>query len=252
MAGDVGRVEVEAHRQEAVLAGQLQRFRTGADAGDPDRRVGLLERLDVRTQALQHRPGLRDVPVFAGVVEGFVLGPQLQDDVERLAGHLTVLPGIAVDIEQCPIAGQPTGGDAEIEPALRHVVEHRYAVGELGGVVIGQEETARSEADAAGLHQRLRDQQIGRRVRLPRRGVMLADPRLAEAEFVSPTKGLQVPAMAVVKAALGRMRRHREQAIVHRASPCSCCGRAATQQIHLKANESALLKLNSVTWCNRL
>src|SRR5580658_6204261 len=116
-----------------------------------------------------------------------------------------MLPGIAVDIEHCPIAGQSARGDTEIEPALRHVIEHRDAVSELGRVVVGQEEAARREADAAGLHQRLRDQEIGRGMRLPWRGVMLADPRLAEAEFVSPAKGLQVPAMAVVKAALGRM-----------------------------------------------
>ena len=55
MAGDVGRVEVEAHRQEAVLAGQLQRVRALADPGDADRRVRFLEWLDVRPQRLQHQ-----------------------------------------------------------------------------------------------------------------------------------------------------------------------------------------------------
>src|SRR5947207_370585 len=57
LARDIGRVEVEAYRQEAVLAGQLQGLRARADARDPDRRVGFLERPDVRDQAFQHPVG---------------------------------------------------------------------------------------------------------------------------------------------------------------------------------------------------
>src|SRR5262249_20581373 len=44
---DIRRIQVEAHRDEAALAGQLERVRTLADARDSDRRVRLLERIDV-------------------------------------------------------------------------------------------------------------------------------------------------------------------------------------------------------------
>ena len=70
-----------------------------------------------------------------------------------------------------------------------------------------------------GLHQRLRDQEVGRGVRLPRRGVVLADPGLGKAELVGPAQGLQVPAVALEQAALRRVRGHREQAVLHRRSP---------------------------------
>ena len=56
------------------------------------------------------------------------------------------------------------------------MVEHRDAVGEFGGMMIGQQEAAGAETDILGLQQRLRQQQVGRGMRLPRRGVMLADP----------------------------------------------------------------------------
>ncbi len=173
----------------------------------------------MRPQGFQHQLGAGHVPVFAGVVERLLFGPQPQNDVERLAGHLAVLAGVAVDVEHRPVARQPARGDAEIEPALRQMVEHRDPVGELGRVVIGQQETARREADPARLHQRLGDQEIGRRVRLPRRGVVLADPGFGKAQLVGPAQRLQIPAMALIKAALGRVRGHREQAVLHRAMP---------------------------------
>ncbi len=177
-----------------------------------------MQGLDVRPQGAQHQIGFADLPVFAGIVERLLRGPQLEDDVERLARHLAVLAGIAVDVEHRPVARQPARGDAEIEPALRHVVEHRDAVGEFGRVVIGQQEAAGGEADFLGLHQRLGDQQVGRRVRFPGCGVVLADPGLGKTELVGPAQGVEIPAMAVIKAALRRVRGHREQAVFHRRS----------------------------------
>ena len=215
VAADVGRVEVQAHRPEAALPRELERIRALADAGHADRRMRLLQRHDVRSQRAQHQVGLGHFPVFAGVVERLLLGPQFQDYLERLARHLAVLPGIAVDVEQRPVTRQSARGHAEVEAALGDVVEHRDAIGELGGMVVRHQEAAGADAHALRLHERLGHEQIGRRVRLPRRGVVLADPRLAESELVRPAQLLQIPLVSVVEAALGRMRRHREQSIVH-------------------------------------
>jgi hypothetical protein len=52
-------------------------------------------------------------------------------------------------------------------------------------------------------------------MRLPRRGVVLADPRLAEAELVGPAKQLEIPLMTIVEAALGWVGRHSEQSVIH-------------------------------------
>src|SRR5262249_19369071 len=103
----------------------------------------------------------------------------------------------------------------EVGPPLREVIEHRHAMGELGRMVVRHQEPTGPDAHAGRLHQCLRDQEIGRRMRLPRRRVMLADPRLAEAELVRPPQLLEIPPVAVVQTALGRMRRHREQSVVH-------------------------------------
>ena len=132
-----------------------------------------------------------------------------------------MLPGIAVDVEHRPIARQTAGGDAKVEAALSHVVEHCDAVGEFRRMVIGQQEPAGGEPDMARLHQGLRDQQIGRGMRFPRRGVVLTDPAFAEAEFVGPAQGLKVPSMTLEEAAFRRMRRHRKQAVLHQDLPAA-------------------------------
>jgi hypothetical protein len=66
-----------------------------------------------------------------------------------------------------------------------------------------QQEAARADAHALGLQQRLRHQQIGGRVRLPGRGVMLADPGLAEAQLIRPAQLLEVPLVTVEELSLG-------------------------------------------------
>src|SRR5436309_861579 len=67
-----------------------------------------------------------------------------------------------------------------------------------------------------GQKPRLGHQQIGRRMRLPGRGVVLADPRLAEAQLVRPAQLLQIPLVAVVETTLRWVRGHREQPVIHR------------------------------------
>ena len=114
------------------------------------------------------------------------------------------------------IAGQARRRQAKIEPAARDMVEHGDAVGELGGMVVGQQEAAGAEPDVLGLHQALRHQQVGRGMRFPGGGVMLADPAFGEAQLVEPADDLQVPLVPVLERPLGWMRRHREISELHR------------------------------------
>ena len=148
VAADVGGIEVQAHRPEAPLAGELQRVGALADPGHADGRMRLLERLDVRPQRVEHRAGLGDVPVLALVVELGLVAPQPQDDVERLARHLAVLARGAVDVEHGPVAGQPARRHAEVEAPLGEVIEHGHAVGQLGRVMVRHEEPAGADAHA--------------------------------------------------------------------------------------------------------
>ena len=82
-------------------------------------------------------------------------------------------------------------------------------------MVIGQEVGARCEHDPLGLAQRLRDQEIGRGARLPRRGEVLADPGLAEAEPVERLELLEVVGERVGRRGTRRVKRHREVAKLH-------------------------------------
>src|SRR3569833_2860255 len=87
---------------------------------------------------------------------------------------------------------------------------------ELGGMVVGQEEAAGTEADILRLHQRLRNHQVGRGMRLPRRGVMLADPAFGKAQLVEPADHLKIPVMPGLERPLRRVRWHGEISELHR------------------------------------
>src|SRR5262249_51695315 len=102
----------------------------------------------------------------------------------------------------------------------RDMIENGNAVSDLRWMMEGQQEATRPKPDVLRLHQRLSHQKIGRRMWLPRRGVMLANPALLVAEFVEPTDHLEVPFVTVLKWPLGRMRWHREIAELHECPPC--------------------------------
>ena len=187
MTSDIGRIEVEAHRDEAALARQFQRVRTLAQARDADRRMRRLLRFEMRFQEIKHRLRLRHRPEFALVRPWSLFGPHFQDDLQRLARHLAVLAAHPIDIEHCPVARQAGRRDTEVQPAAGEVIEHSNAVRKFSRMMIGQQEAAGAEADVLGLQERLCQQQVRRRVRLPRRGMMLANPGLLIAELIQPS-----------------------------------------------------------------
>ena len=114
--------------------------------------------------------------------------------------------------------GRPDAATPKFSRPLGEVIEHRDAVGEFGRVVIGQQEAAGAETDILGLQERLREQQIGRGMRFPGRGVVLADPGLLVAELIEPAQRLQVPVVTLLQPALRRMGRHREISDLHGVS----------------------------------
>ena len=180
-----------------------------------DRRMRRLHRLDVRFEEIEHGVRLGHRPEFALVGPRRVLGPHLQDDFQRLAGHVAILPGHAVDVEHRPVARQAGCRDAKIQASAGEMIEHGDAVGEFSGVVIGQQEAAGAETDILGLQKGLRQQQVGRGVRFPGRGVVLADPGFLIAEFIEPSHHLQVPVVSFFQPALRRMRGHGEISDFH-------------------------------------
>src|SRR5258708_26518773 len=102
------------------------------------------------------------------------------------------------------------------------MIEHRDAIGELSRVVIRQKEAAGAETDIFGLQKRLRQQEVGRRMRFPWSGMRLADPGFLVAEFIEPAQHLQVEVVPLFQPALRRMRGHREISDFHRVSSLLC------------------------------
>src|ERR1700730_10312925 len=95
------------------------------------------------------------------------------------------------------------------------MIQHRYAVRELGRMMIRQQKSARTDAYFLGLQQRLSDQQIGRGIWLPWRRVLFADPGFLVAQFIKPAQNLQVPVVSLLQSTLRWMRSHSEIADVH-------------------------------------
>ena len=130
--------------------------------------------------------------------------------------------------------GRPDAATPKFSRPLGEVVEHRDAVGELGRMMIGQQEAAGADAEILGLPKTFDDQQVGRRMRLPGRGVVLADPGFLVAELVEPAQHLQVPVVTFLQPALRRMRGHREISEFHGLSSRFCFFDAH----HLRATRS--------------
>ena len=211
-------VQGQAHGDEAALAGDHQRGRLVADGRHSDRRMRLLVGAQEELQGAVH--GLRNVhvPVLALVLERPVVLPDLQDDVQGFARHVPVFAVVAIDVEQRPVAGQAAGAHAEQEAPLGDVVEVCHSVRQLGGMVERQQVRAGAQLDALRLHQRLGDQQVGRRNGLPGRGEMFSDPGFVKAQLVAQGQVFQVPLVGVVDVPFRRMRRHHKQSVLHGSS----------------------------------
>src|SRR3972149_1203102 len=78
------------------------------------------------------------------------------------------------------------GADAEHDASPREVVEEDHAVGDVKRVVVGDGDDAGAEADVLRALAGGGDEDFGAGDRLPATPVMLADPRLVEAEVVGP------------------------------------------------------------------
>ena len=111
-------------------------------ATSADRTMSFLSRL-----LGQLLPNSVPVPGWAS----FFTPPQYQ----RFLGHVAVLAGHAVDVQQRPVQRHRARGDAEHVAALGHVVELGDAQGERGRVVEAGDVAARAELDGVRADERL-------------------------------------------------------------------------------------------------
>ncbi len=103
VAGQIGGVEVQAHRDEAPLAGPLQGVRPRAQPGDADGRMRRLHRLQEGREDLDLGGRASHRPVLALLGEGLLGAHQAQDHLQRLPHHLADVLGL--DAELRPVGG---------------------------------------------------------------------------------------------------------------------------------------------------
>jgi hypothetical protein len=116
----------------------------------------------------------------ASVVGGAVLAPELEQDFDRLLGHLRRLVEIQAELGE--LAGAHPLADPEVEPAAREVVERGRLGGQAQRVMEGKDVDVVAKAHPRGPLERRGDHQVGARQQRVVREVVLGEPALAEPE----------------------------------------------------------------------
>ncbi len=170
---EVGRQDVVGEEAVAVVGGLLGDLR-GADRAVPDERRDVVQRARGGGEALQRRPEA-SLPVH------HVLAPQPVQQVVVLQRQRDALADVLAEprVDRHRVAP----ADHQVQPALRHVLQHRVVLRDLDRVVGGHQGHRRAQHDP--LRQR-RDvaEQRRRRRRDERRVVVLAECEHVEPDLV--------------------------------------------------------------------
>ena len=214
------------------------------DAGHGDRRVGLLERLDVDVlgdRRIGRGDGVR--PPLASVRARLRVFPELQDGVHGVNRDLALDARGRVDVHHLEVADEAARPDSPHEPAARVVVDLGDPVGQVERVVVRHAGDAGPELDLLRPLQRGGDEDLRRGDVLPLGGEVLADPGLVKAELVEALDLAQVVVEGVRQERAGRVHRHHEVAVAHDHTPA---------REPAVAREPARLGVALATWYHRL
>ena len=197
--GDAQHAEIVPSRQHAAI---------GRDrAGDGEMRARL--RIGAQLQA----PVAQAIPV--GVARHGLARQEPRDHVDRV-GHAVALR-LGIDAEHHRVGREQSGAEAEHGAPARLVVELHDAVGDHERMVIGQRDDAGAEPDAARALGGGGDEELGLAVDLVAAGMVLADPRLVEAQLVEPLHELEIALHAQERVLVVGMERRQENAGAQRA-----------------------------------
>ncbi len=196
------------HRQRqqrrAQRAGQPRTGRRNHCRGG-DLGVGMGEGPDMQLRVAQGEPVRVTVDPLAG--DG---AEQRQDGLERLLHHPALFDG--VDAHHVRVRRQRTGTGTEHHPAAGQVVEQHPPVGHHQRMVVGQRHHAGAQPDVLGALGRSRDEHLRAGDQFVATGVVLAEPRLVEAEAVQRHDSFQVVFECHRGRLAGRMERRHEDA----------------------------------------
>ena len=157
----------------------------------------------------------RDLVELAVQIVGRRAGPDVENVIYGLGEHRA--PVHVEDAERLGVRGQRAGADAEQEPALEHVIEHRGLGGDQHRMAVGQVGGPGAELDAPRFRHQAGDEDHARRDGLGGVGDVLADESLAEAEPVGQDERLAILLEGGHVVALQPMDRHGEESELHAA-----------------------------------
>ena len=192
----------------------------GRDDGADDLRTRLLQRLGQDPDAEVQVEGLlgRDLEPSAFAhkgVRGFAF-PDGGDDVDGLGEHLVAV--LVQDPQRLGIRRQRPGADAEDEPAVGEVVEHRGVRRDQNGVLLGEVRRAGAEPDLVGLRDQRGQENQAVGDGLVAVGEVLADERVVVSQAVGQQHGLPVLAQRFRPVPAGGVQGHGEVAESHDVS----------------------------------
>ena len=210
----LGPADREAQHAEPHARGLLERRRVAGR--DPHRRV----RRGVRLRQHVARRHREEPAVEARVLLG---APHLAELAHHLVEHVAREVGIG-DAEAALLGGRRAAAHAELEAALRQVVEHRDPLGDARRVVHRRRdvEDPRAEVDARGRGREIAEEHlVGREMGVLGEEVVLGRPRVLEADAVGRLhdRDLVHDAPVLVAAKLRQHARAVEQSEFHDHSP---------------------------------
>jgi hypothetical protein len=127
--------------------------------------------------------------------------------------HLVaVAPKIA---EHLGVGRQAAGADAEIQPSVQHVIEHRDLGSDARRMRVGQIDRPGAQANALRAVRQARQEHHAGSDVLRLVGGVLSDIGLREAEFIGQYEGLAVLAQCLPPILGERMDRHSEKSEMH-------------------------------------
>ena len=145
-------------------------------AGDPDRRMRLLVDRRQQRHAGHRRPEI-------ALELHRRAGPGLLDQLDALLDPLAAL--LHVDAENVELVADEAAADAEIEPALRQLVERRRLLGHPHRIVERQHGRAGAEPDALGARREIGEERVvGREQPAVPHEMVLDDPGVVDADPV--------------------------------------------------------------------
>ena len=164
----------------------------------------------LETRQLEPRVPQRE-PVSLEVYR--LLAPEQEEDgLESLFHHVPLLRHLDAHHER--VGWQGTWTHAEHDPATGEVIEQLHAVGQHQWLVVWERRHASPEPDVPSALRRHGDEDLGRRDYLVAGGMVLADPRLVEAEPVEVDDQVEVAPEAERWVLAHRVERREEDAEV--------------------------------------